>query len=507
MGLTKPIEQNKLSYQGTFMYLKDIIRGDLLMKKKLKKMLSLFLATTIMLTGAEVTNVSAQEKTKTAVRKTFIVKTESREILENLEKQFDSTETVSELSKDTMNAEKFITLELTSEEAENLEEKIEVSLVEPDVMVQGSAYRIEGKKVKKIKSHKVNKEMEWNLQAVHMKKTKNKVSSKNKVKVALLDSGVDMYNDIEVKEFINLIPGEEEVLPLFWDTSGHGTSIAGIMAAQDNEEGITGINPNIELYSARVLDGDLSAPVSRIVEAIYWAIDKDVDILNISFGTTQYSEALEIAIKEAYNKGILIVAAAGNHGVVEYPAAFEEVVAVGGTDTTGQVCDYSAKGEELELVAPAEQICSTGSFDGTVICNGTSMAVPHVVGVAAKLWEKDKTVSADFIRQLMNVSANQYGDDEEYGNGLVDYEQAVEIYDEFAGTYELENSIEEQKKIVGENESAVEEFVDVEYVNGLWKSENHTECVENALREFSLDRLVIVAMKKALFIQIQKLVK
>ena len=89
---------------------------------------------------------------------------EARKVaLENLEKQFDSNKTVSELSKDTMNAEKFITLELTSEEAENLEEKIEVSVVEPDVMVQGSAYRIEGKKVKKIKSRKANKEMEWNL--------------------------------------------------------------------------------------------------------------------------------------------------------------------------------------------------------------------------------------------------------------------------------------------------------------------------------------------------------
>lgn len=150
------------------------------------------------------------------------------------------------------------------------------------------------------------------------------------IKVALIDSGVDMFNDIEVEDYLNLIPGEEEVLPLFWDTSGHGSAIAGVIAAQDNDEGITGIAPNVELYSARVLDENKTVPVSRIVEAIYWAIEKDVNIISLSFGTTARSEALETAIKAAHEKGILIVAAAGNDGVVEYPAAMEEVMAVGG---------------------------------------------------------------------------------------------------------------------------------------------------------------------------------
>lgn len=313
----------------------------------------------------------------------------------------------------------------------------------------------------------------------------------NRIKVALIDSGVDLFEDIEVEEYINLIPGEEEVLPLFWDTSGHGTSIAGVIAARDNEAGITGIAPDVELYSARVLDADKVAPVSRIVEAIYWAIEKDVNIISISFGTTMRSEALETAVRAAHEKGILLVAAAGNHGVVEYPAAMEEVMAVGGTDIDGIVCDYSAEGEEVEIVAPAEKIRTTGGFGGTLICNGTSMAVPHVVGVAARLWEKDRTKTADFIRQLMDVAANQYGDEKKYGNGLLDYVQALNIYDEFEQSYEPWKTVEQNEDKVEENNAPVQEFTDVDYVNGSWNcnkkedpdGKTHETLAEEALRE------------------------
>ena len=423
-------------------------------KDKLVKKLGALTICTAMIfslgTGTNDTTVTKAASQSEDAKMAYIVRVEDKNTRKELEHQYDVGDTISELSNDSMEKENFTTLELTGKEAAKLEKNDSVELVEPDVVVKGLSMDRK-KKVKKIQSRKADKTREWNLQAIHTKRGKEKKSNKNKVKVALLDSGVDLFNDIEVKESINLLPGEEEVLPLFWDTSGHGTSIAGVLAAQDNKEGITGIDPYIELYSARVLDNNKTAPISRIVEAVYWAMEKDVDIISISFGTTQYSEALEIAIKEAYNKGILVIAAAGNHGDVEYPAAMEEVVAVGGTDTSGKVCDYSAKGEEVELVAPAEQICATGSFDGTVICSGTSMAVPHVVGVAAKLWEKDRNVSADFIRQLMNVSANSYGDTKEYGNGLVDYEQAVQVYDEFAKDYEPGNTVEKNREMVGEN--------------------------------------------------------
>ena len=417
--------------------------------------------------GAGAVPVSAVQGGQTEEKtQTYIVQTVTEKKLADLDQTYEPGGTVSGLGEDSMKDACFTTLELTGQQAESLEKDRKVAVLEPDATVQGSGDSGEDPAVQK----EAGDDTEWNLQAVRCdgEAGKEKGDKKKKVKVALIDSGVDLFNDIEVKESINLIPGEENVMPLFWDISGHGTSIAGIMAAEDNGEGITGIDPDIELYSARVLDENKSAPVSRIIEAVCWAVEKKVDIISLSFGTTVRSEALEAAIRRAHEEGILIVAAAGNNGVVEYPAAMDEVMAVGGTEPDGTVCDYSARGDEVEIVAPAEQIRSTGGFDGTVVCNGTSMAVPHVVGVAARLWEKDRTKTADFIRQLMDAAANRCGEENECGNGLVDYKQALAIYDEFEREYKPGRTVEQNAAAVEENDTPVQEFTDVDYVNGSW---------------------------------------
>lgn len=116
---------------------------------------------------------------------------------------------------------------------------------------------------------------EWNLQMINT--TNSFYTPSEKVKVALIDSGVDYSTDIDVAVRKNFISEQEEISIIYEDLTGHGTSVAGIIAAKDNNEGITGINPNVELYSARVLDENLSAPISRVVDAIYWAIDQDVN--------------------------------------------------------------------------------------------------------------------------------------------------------------------------------------------------------------------------------------
>ena len=305
------------------------------------------------------------------------------------------------------------------------------------------------------------------------------------VKVAILDSGVDYTEDIDVYMRKNFIPGEDGISVIYEDISGHGTSVAGIIAAKDNDEGITGINPYVQLYSARILDENKQAPASRVVAAIDWAIEQDVDIINISFGTTVDSEEIHAAIRRAYDAGILIVAAAGNNGVVEYPAAYDEVVAVGAVDAKGERTEGSAIGDELELVAPGQQIVSTGAFGGVCVVGGTSLAAPHVTAVASVLWQKDRSVSADFIRSLLAFTANQYGEDYEYGNGLVDLEFALSQFDAFREVYAVDADVlNEQVGAAVEvgtldvNEKPVEEFEGVVYVEGSWAPDQHNKFPE-----------------------------
>lgn len=244
------------------------------------------------------------------------------------------------------------------------------------------------------------------------------------------------------------------------------------------------------------MDENNSAPVSRVVEGIYWAIEQKVNIINLSLGTSVDSPILKKAIKEAENAGILIIASAGNDETkcVEYPAAYDEVIAVASIDHNGVHSKNSATGKEIELSAPGEKILSASCFDGEIITSGTSMATPHVVGVAARLWGKDIHKSADFIRQLMNVTANDMGEEEKYGNGIIDLAYAEKKYHEFEKEY-LEN---DDKDIVGdtsefENMSEIESFdVSDDVVEGRWKTTMHEELAGLKQSSFSSEDLALI---------------
>ena len=202
------------------------------------------------------------------------------------------------------------------------------------------------------------------------------------------------------------------------------------------------------------------------------------------------SAVLKKAIQDANEAGILMVSSAGNGDTagVEYPAAYEEVIAVGAVDTLAEKTQESAVGEEVELVAPGEEIISDSMLGLQTVVSGTSMAAPHVTAAAAVLWQKDKSKSPAFIRNLLAQTANELGDAEEYGNGLIDLEYALSHYDEFASNYEevakkVEEAVQTQvdevateeenvavveERLVQENNGAVETFEDVDYVEGRW---------------------------------------
>lgn len=199
-----------------------------------------------------------------------------------------------------------ITVDLSSKEAEKLEEEKNVISVEENIFLNGLSIEnddITGLSEILKESDVTYKELndkdleQWYLKALGINKSVQKYARRcNDIKVELLDSGVSYTEDIDIKERVNLVPGDEDVSILYEDVTGHGTSLAGIIGAKDNKTGITGINPNANIYSVKVLDDQNKSTLSRVIEGIYWGIDHNMNIINMSFGTLVNSPALHQAI-------------------------------------------------------------------------------------------------------------------------------------------------------------------------------------------------------------------
>jgi len=266
-------------------------------------------------------------------------------------------------------------------------------------------------------------------------------ASENKgagVKVAIIDSGIDYtHPDLDANyvggyDFVN---GDDYPM----DDNGHGTHVAGIIAAEDNGFGVVGVSPEASLYALKVLDSNGSGYVSDVVMAIQWASDPNgdgsandrLDIINMSLGADRGNIFLEWACNLAYDDGLLLVAAAGNGGSVIYPAAYPSVIAVSATNSADELAYFSSTGSQVELAAPGVGIYSTYEGGGYATKSGTSMASPHVVGVAALVWEADSSLTNDNVRYQLQSTAEDLGLlSTEQGYGLVDADEAVPQLDD-----------------------------------------------------------------------------
>lgn len=484
--------------------------------------------TAVSVTFSPTASVLANAETAEPNEKPYVIVTEDKETYEEIAEETGESAAA---EQSVLEENRILVAELTEAEAAALDADPDV-LVEEDIVLTGSAFegfpeegaaeedaeeeeeltveeaRERKEEMKRRKREAMDRmeeeeragsgeepESEWNIQAVNAEDAAKEEAAR-KVKVAVLDSGVDYVTGINLAGYVNLIEGEEELSPIFQDLTGHGTAVAGIISG-NGETGIKGINPNAELYSVKVLDGENKAPLSRIIEGIYWCIEQDMDIINMSFGTPAYSKALEKAVKDAYDAGLLMVAAAGNDGdSVEYPAAFPETMAVAATNPEAEMSAFSNSGEELDVAAPGEKVRVASFFDGSQVTHGTSVAAPHVAGAASLLWEKDLTKSNEFIRRLINESAKAIEGTDECG--LLDVGYAERMYEAFAETYnEEENTLE---GIIPENAAEPENFEEVNedetYVEGRWNGSNHQAAVTTGSSGLGFSAAAISVIKQ-----------
>jgi subtilisin len=210
-------------------------------------------------------------------------------------------------------------------------------------------------------------------------------STGQRIHIGVIDTGID-YNHPDLKQAIargvNLL--NRSTLP--YDDNGHGTHIAGTIAAASSQDGIIGVAPRATIHPVKAFDYNGSAYVSDIIAGIDWCVQQRLDIINMSFGMKTYSKSLEYAVLNAYQSGTTIVASSGNDGrqaTVDYPARFTQVVSVGATTRTDKIAPFSNKGKRIDIYAPGERIYSAWLHGQYHELSGTSMATAHVSGVIA----------------------------------------------------------------------------------------------------------------------------
>lgn len=233
-------------------------------------------------------------------------------------------------------------------------------------------------------------------------------NSKGKgITVAILDTGCDVTHPdlsgciIGVRNFTRDDDGQPDVVT---DYSGHGTHVAGTIAAIHNGTGVVGVAPEANLLILKVLDKSGSGQYDWILNGINYAVEQKVDIISMSLGGSVDVPELHQAIQYAISNQILVVCAAGNEGDGQsssdefaYPASYNEVISVGSINLERRSSEFSNSNSEVDLVAPGEEILST-YLNGTYAkLSGTSMATPHVSGALALIKE---IANKDFERNL-----------------------------------------------------------------------------------------------------------
>lgn len=270
----------------------------------------------------------------------------------------------------------------------------------------------------------------WGYQTVRASETKQYGLTGKGIKIGIIDTGIRTnHPDLHIAGGVSFIEGSYS----YEDDEGHGTHVAGIIGALDNQFGIIGVAPEAEIYAIKSLNSVGLGRLSDVIAGVNWAIQNEIDIINLSLTSPKGHYMLEEVLKEAHNKGIMIIAASGNSspdsskgtGAVTdilYPAKYESVVAVGSIDREFNRSKFSYFGPSLDFVAPGEEIYSTFNTTDYVSLEGTSMAAPYVTGIAALYKQAYPTASDDDILKAMQENTYDLGvkgKDPDFGYGLI----------------------------------------------------------------------------------------
>lgn len=283
---------------------------------------------------------------------------------------------------------------------------------------------------------------QWNLDLICAGTAREKGVFGDGVKVAVLDSGLNIEHDdlksSNILQGYNCIPNASDATDVS-DSYGHGTNVCGVIAAQtDNEADIAGVASKTQIIPLKITNGK-DLPLSNIYLGIKKAIELDCDIINLSLGGALTNEhainEFKSWIDKANEAGIIVIAAVGNGGTaLNYPAAFDNVIGVGSVDKNKVVAEKSQYNESVFVTAPGVNILTLSRRGGTETNSGTSFATPHVTAAVALIKELKPDCSLDEIKKILqstSVDLGETGCDIYYGHGLININGILEAVKEY----------------------------------------------------------------------------
>ena len=262
--------------------------------------------------------------------------------------------------------------------------------------------------------------------------------------VAVLDTGVmTSHPDFENTHFVspyNTTNGSTDIT----DTIGHGTGVAGIIAASyNNQKGLTGIMPQASIMPIKITSGATGGKHSWLIQGIDYAASHGADVINMSVGDPNESVAMNDACKRAAAKGVILVAASGNDYdcTIEYPASYSSVVSVGSIESNGAHSNFSTYNQYVDVVAPGRGILMPSVKDdkpGYFSMTGTSGSAPQVAAMAAMIKSLDKSVNGTGFKEILRttcIDKGKAGRDDYFGYGLMDLSRAFNYMAKSFGLY------------------------------------------------------------------------
>ncbi len=262
-------------------------------------------------------------------------------------------------------------------------------------------------------------EIPWGIARVKAENAWNTTQGEG-AKVAIVDTGIDStHPDLSP----NYVGGYNAIKPELapTDEHGHGTHVAGTIAAIKDDKGVVGVAPKAAIYGVKVLDGSGGGSYSTIIAGIEWCVDNGINVINMSLGGRSSIDSFHKAVKIAVEKGITVVCAAGNDsGAVNYPAKYAETLGISASTSSDAIAYFSSRGPEVDFVAPGYNVYSTYKGGAYKSMSGTSMACPHVAGLAALAIGLGHTTPAEVKTALVNASVDIGLSINLQGNGLIE---------------------------------------------------------------------------------------